>query len=1271
MNTILRRFQRMYQHLQQKNPTAQIAIAGILPRRRNKWYAVFTKEEAKKLQQQNETAKIVNWRLSELSTTIAGLSFISWPEFPDVCDHLLARDGLHTCQEGTYIVAKKFRRVCRELAAIPRVSAPTKSTTVPTNDCVSYASVLSSVCVDIGASVRSESTSNSVPTKSTSTVSVPTKACGASVRSESTSNSVHTKSTSTVSVPTKACGASVRSESTSNSVPTKSTSTVSVPTKACGASVRSESTSNSVPTKSTSTVSVPTKACGASVRSESTSNSVHTKSTSTVSVPTKASCASVRSESASNSVHTKSTSTVSVPTKASGASVRSDSASNSVHTKSTSTVSVPTKASGASVRSESTSNSVHTKSTSNASVPTKASGASVRSESTSNSVHTKSTSTVSVPTKASGASVRTESTSNSVHTKSTSTVSVPTKASGASVRSESASNFVHTKSTSTVSVPTKACGASVRSESASNSVHTKSTSNVSVPTKASGTSVCSESTSNSVHTKSTSNASVPTKASVAFVRSESTSNSVHTKSTSNVSVPTRASGASVRSESTSNSVHTKSTSNASVPTKSKIVLKAVFKACRRHKPYENVMFNRSGKNSVSCRRIDIVSATVRDVIYELLMCVEKCANKNVNESCSDLDVGTQMSNCVGNTNNFIFPQYDIVNNVMNDMLSVVACNIDGANADDVVDCYDNDVVDDDDDNDDDDYVVAAADDDDVVADDDVVVVVADDYDDVVDDDDVVVVADDYDDVVDDDDDDDDDDDFNDNDDDDDVFDDDYVFDDDDGVYKNVEIPKLYGGGTENKVYMLSDKLLQPQKAREIIENLDESKVMFVPPLKPKGGEVYVFSHGGDVKKSKDWRADKYIWVNRGGQGVPKNSKSFWHLSYNISMSAGDRKGDTRFTKHVYFFKDKPDWHYFLIHYRGDESVFVPRPHGLSVANTRPHKMTCPSVLTEVKTKVLQNSAGQVYSENINNGNTDTVHQGILNVRDKRQVKNCTTAQRKKYRVSHDEIFGALQLALHVKDFVKAISIFPDIRVVLGSKDIWSELNSVLTLKSDEPVLLCYDTTFNVGDFFVSVLVFRHVLFKNGVTIPAAFLIHDRKNQSTHDEFFRIIAEEVPNLNKGNHVIVTDREKAFTRALDKHLPNMKQVFCWNHLRRDLRHWLSTSTKNATSFDKSEYGKHLVNLMQCESIEAFEDLEAEYKLVWSQPVVEYFDAQLCNDIIEHAARWVLEECNVYDPYSGVTNNMSEGTNIVIEGLKNYFVHELSPELQVQRNIKREVK
>ena len=301
---------------------------------------------------------------------------------------------------------------------------------------------------------------------------------------------------------------------------------------------------------------------------------------------------------------------------------------------------------------------------------------------------------------------------------------------------------------------------------------------------------------------------------------------------------------------------------------------------------------------------------------------------------------------------------------------------------------------------------------------------------------------------------------------------------------------------------------------------------------------------------------------------------------------------------------------------------------------------------------MQNPAGKVYAENINNGDVASVHQGILNARDKRQIKNLATIQRKKFRVSHDELYGSLQLAYHINDFVKLMSVFPDIRIILGSKDILSELNTLLTVKSDEPVLLSYDTTFNVGDYFVSVLVFRHVLFKNGVTIPAAFLIHDRKNQRTHDDFFRILSDEVPNLKKGQHVIVTDRERVFTNAINKYLPNLKQVFCWNHIRRDLRYWLrNTRSKSRNVDDVGTCSKQLFELMQCESLVAFEELEGEFKADWSPELVEYFDTKLRSDILGHSCRWLLEEFNVYDPYSGVTNNMSEGTNNVIEGLQNW--------------------
>lgn len=102
---------------------------------------------------------------------------------------------------------------------------------------------------------------------------------------------------------------------------------------------------------------------------------------------------------------------------------------------------------------------------------------------------------------------------------------------------------------------------------------------------------------------------------------------------------------------------------------------------------------------------------------------------------------------------------------------------------------------------------------------------------------------------------------------------------------------------------------------------------------------------------------------------------------------------------------------------------------------------------------------------------------------------------------------------------------------------------------------------------------------------------------------------------------------------------------------MQHWLSSRIKNATPDDKTEYGRNMVELMQTESLEAFEDLETEFKLSWSSAMVEYFNTRLRRDIVEHGSRWVLEELHIYDPYSGVTNNMSEGTNNVIEGLQNW--------------------
>ena len=105
-------------------------------------------------------------------------------------------------------------------------------------------------------------------------------------------------------------------------------------------------------------------------------------------------------------------------------------------------------------------------------------------------------------------------------------------------------------------------------------------------------------------------------------------------------------------------------------------------------------------------------------------------------------------------------------------------------------------------------------------------------------------------------------------------------------------------------------------------------------------------------------------------------------------------------------------------------------------------------------------------------------------------------------------------------------------------------------------LLSYDTTFQLGDFYVSPLLFRNVLFSKSPVMPAAFLVHERKLKHCHEEMMRIVANEIPSLVNGNNVIpmVTDDEKAF-EAIDSILPKVQRMLCWNHIISAAKMWLT--------------------------------------------------------------------------------------------------------------------
>ena len=205
------------------------------------------------------------------------------------------------------------------------------------------------------------------------------------------------------------------------------------------------------------------------------------------------------------------------------------------------------------------------------------------------------------------------------------------------------------------------------------------------------------------------------------------------------------------------------------------------------------------------------------------------------------------------------------------------------------------------------------------------------------------------------------------------------------------------------------------------------------------------------------------------------------------------------------------------------------------------------------------------------------------------------------------------------------------------------------LKLDGCQLLSYDTTFLLGDFYVSPLVFRHTIFRENPCIPVMFLLHERKFKETHQEMFRECLKYIPSLKKTRCPLVTDKEQAIVDAVNSVLPEISLVHCWNHLFRDIRLWLTKH--GAPSSDKAVYTDDVSKLFHAESEEQYKQLLDQFRQDWDSSFEQYYLKHIHPDVGKSVGRWVLEKLLVYNPYSGVTNNQSEGLNRVMKELQGW--------------------
>ena len=300
------------------------------------------------------------------------------------------------------------------------------------------------------------------------------------------------------------------------------------------------------------------------------------------------------------------------------------------------------------------------------------------------------------------------------------------------------------------------------------------------------------------------------------------------------------------------------------------------------------------------------------------------------------------------------------------------------------------------------------------------------------------------------------------------------------------------------------------------------------------------------------------------------------------------------------------------------------------------------------------SAQKVYRQIVNEDDGGPRH--VINTpRDQNQVKNFQKENNRQFRMSHDAIYNTYQLCfqLQFKDrrgepqnFLRHFQIFPTIVIHLMPQPLLENLEMLLKVNTT-PVTLHYDTVFNMGDFYLSTLVFRHSIFEKDPITPVAYFIHSRRYQQDHIQFMQLLRQSIPLLAAKRVLMVTDREFDFSDVF----PHCLNVFCWNHLERDLHFYLKNSA-NCRPSEISYYANIFKEMMTEESEEEFDKAWNNNKVTFAnESVLKYFEQRLIPAFKEHSSIWKLREMGVSDPENGLTNNPSESMNAVLHSLQQW--------------------
>ena len=366
----------------------------------------------------------------------------------------------------------------------------------------------------------------------------------------------------------------------------------------------------------------------------------------------------------------------------------------------------------------------------------------------------------------------------------------------------------------------------------------------------------------------------------------------------------------------------------------------------------------------------------------------------------------------------------------------------------------------------------------------------------------------------------------------------------------------------NKIYKKHfDNVLTSYDALTLLRTAKDEDFSKDPPVKPQSGEIYLFQYPiSPDDHHEDWCCDGISWRCTGSKTF-KAKKDVVKKRYHRLAN-----GNGSFNKKAFLFARQKSF-LVVVHYRGDTSAIQHKPHGnRKQFLERTHVRTMPSTLKLIGKSSEQPK--QIYKSLV----AKPCPSAVMTVKHPKSTKQVADKKRyegEKRSVSHDDLYGAYEIAHTLTDFVLDFQIFPNFYIIFGIPQLMQQAKK---LYRSEGFYFCYDTTFNCGDFFVSTLLYRQIEFIEKPIIPLLIMVHNSKRQVVHEVFFSTVRKY---FQFSTATLITDREASIENAIAKICPIWKHFYCWNHLLNDVKFWLHRH--NAKSDDLLVYRNHICSLL----------------------------------------------------------------------------------------------